>query len=177
MTKRRTTLAVLDARVEARAAATRAAHPSWPCAEGCDHCCRSLPSLPLVSEPEYDRLALAIDALPPEESAGVLARLRETPSGGPLVCPMLATESGACMVYDARPVACRSYGFYTERDAALCCSKVLDAVASFTDEGSPPVIWGNGQALADDLSALGGARSLRAWLAERPPRCASRRGG
>lgn len=119
----------------------------------------------MISEPEWARLSRALSELSPEERDTVLTRAEDAPESGPLVCPMLDRERGACMVYDARPVACRSYGFYTERDAALCCSKVLDAVAMFEQEGTPPVVWGNGEALADDLRALGPARSLRDWLA------------
>jgi Fe-S-cluster containining protein len=78
---------------------------------------------------------------------------------GRVTCPLLS-ENGSCRIYDARPIACRSYGFYTERDAGLHCERVLDALAPELDQ----VVWGNGEALARELDALGEARPLDRWL-------------
>jgi Fe-S-cluster containining protein len=158
---RKVSLAVLDALVEERAARTRAEHPWWPCAEGCDTCCRSLPTQPVVTRDEWERLSAAIDTLSTPVRDRVRARIRDghvTPSR---VCPMLDEARGACLVYDARPVACRTYGFYAERDAGLHCEKVTRAVA----EQGADVVWGNGEAVAAELRGLGEARTLGAWLA------------
>lgn len=152
-------LPVIDAKVSERAAAIKRTFPFWPCAKGCDHCCRSLPHLPLVSAPEWERLTSAIEALPTATRAAVLARIRE-PAHGKVICPLLDRERGACLVYEARPVVCRSYGFYSERDAGLHCNRVTEAVHAHEAD----VIWGNGESLAAELDALGEARSLAAWL-------------
>lgn len=162
MSNGRLTLPVLDARIEARAAATRDAHPWWPCAEGCDHCCRSLPHLPTITRAEWERLRDTTARLRPDVQDEIRARTASAPSVGPLTCPMLDRERGACLVYDARPVACRTYGFYTERDAGLHCNRVTKAVDENAADG--PVIWGNGEAIAEDMKAFGEIASLREWM-------------
>ena len=69
---------------------------------------------------------------------------------------MLDTESRACLIYEARPVACRTYGFYVERDAVLGCSRI-EAVA----REQADILWGNHEAIAD---RLGPTRDLSDWL-------------
>ena len=155
-------LHVLDARIQARCDAIREAHPAWPCGPGCDACCRALPHLPRISEPEWARLRAAIAAMPDEARARVEARVREAPPTGPLTCPLLDRDAGACLVYGARPLACRTYGFYTERDAGLHCAKVTRFAEERAAEGAP-VVWGNGEAHAADADAHGEPRSLADW--------------
>jgi uncharacterized protein len=162
-------LVLIDERVEGRARATREAFGGrWPCARGCDHCCRSLPHLPEVTEPEWTRIADGIDALPEQVRLGVLRRVHEEEGReGPrrnVVCPMLDEVEGACLVYEARPVACRTYGFYTERDASLACSIVMSAVADH-EARDEAMMWGNGEAIAQDLAAFGERASIATWLA------------
>jgi Fe-S-cluster containining protein len=152
-------LTVLDDRIQARCDAARVAHPWWPCSEGCDDCCRSLPRLPEISAAEWERLAPAIDALRPDVRALVVERALAS-QVAPVTCPLLDRERGRCLVYEARPIACRTYGFYTERDAGLHCDKVTRAVAASSDD----VVWGNGEAIAADLRAFGEPVSLREWL-------------
>jgi Fe-S-cluster containining protein len=168
--KNRVRLSVLDARIEARARATREAHPYWPCAEGCDACCRSLPHLPTISRDEWERLRDALLALPAPMRAEIVRRTR-APQVAPVTCPMLDRERGACLVYEARPIACRTYGFYTERDAGLYCERVSRAVeanAPAEDADAKPVIWGNGEAIAYELRSLGEPVSLREWIGDLP---------
>lgn len=162
MTAARVTLPVLDARIEARARATREAHPWWPCAKGCDLCCRSLPRLPEISAPEWERLREALSRLDARRIGEITSRIRSAPAEGPLTCPMLDRDQGACLVYDARPVACRTYGFYTDRDAGLHCGEVLWRVEERA--GDDPVVWGNGEAIAEDVRSFGEPVSLRDWL-------------
>lgn len=154
-------LAALDARVAARTEATRAEHPWWPCAAGCDDCCRSLPSLPTITEPEWLRLADAIAALGPEVATALRARIAAGSGPAPVTCPLLDPAAGTCLVYAARPIACRTYGFYAERDAGLHCDKVTRAVALHEDA---EIVWGNGEAIAEDLRPLGPLRPLDEWL-------------
>jgi Fe-S-cluster containining protein len=158
----RVTLPLLDARIDARAQATRAAHAWWPCAEGCDHCCRSLPRLPVITRAEWERLREALATLPADVQDGVRARTLEVREATPVICPMLDRSRGSCLVYGARPIACRTYGFYTERDAGLHCNKVSDAVDEHAGEG--PVLWGNGEAIAADMKSFGEAASLVEWI-------------
>lgn len=156
-------LPILDAEVERRARATHEAHPWWPCAEGCSQCCRSLPHLPEISEPEWRRLHAAIDALAADVRALVGERIRGAEGAPrPVTCPLLERTRGVCLVYEARPIACRTYGFYADREAGLCCDKVTDAVAAHEGEGEP-MVWGNGDAIERDLATLGEKRSLAVW--------------
>ena len=162
-TQPRVFLPVLDGRIEARARATREAHPFWPCAEGCDACCRSLPHLPTITRAEWARLRDALLALPEPTRAEIVRRAR-APQATPVTCPMLDRTRGACLVYEARPIACRTYGFYTERDAGLHCEHVTRAIA---EHGvADQVIWGNGEAIARELRPLGEPESLRELVEE-----------
>ncbi len=77
---------------------------------------------------------------------------------------MLDEDRGACTVYAARPIACRTYGFYTERDAGLHCDRVTRAVEAHASDGSPPILWGNGEAIAEDMRTLGELASLAEWM-------------
>lgn len=155
-------LPVLDQAIDERVNATRAEHAFWPCAKGCDLCCRSLPVLPTISRVEWERLEEALLALEAVARADFVRRVREAPAKGPLTCPVLDRASGACRTYEARPIACRTYGYYTERDGGLHCGIVTEAVAAHEAE----VVWGNGEAVARTLRELGEARSLAAWLDE-----------
>ena len=76
-----------------------------------------------------------------------------------MICPLLDAESGTCLVYEARPIACRAYGFYAERGDVLGCSQI----ESLSRE-SPDVVWGNHAALADRMRNPGPAKELSAWL-------------
>jgi Fe-S-cluster containining protein len=146
--------------VHLRAREIAAAHPDWPCRKGCDDCCRSLASVPLVTRSEWERIAAALDALPAPAAEAARRRIEASASAArPVVCPLLDTANGACLVYDARPVACRAYGFYAERDSVLGCLRI----GSIATE-SPDVVWGNHAALEDRLRALGPAAPLPAWL-------------
>jgi len=77
----------------------------------------------------------------------------------PVVCPLLDLDSGTCLVYQARPVACRAYGFYAEGESVLGCSRIESVAAD-----SPEVIWGNHRMLEDELHCLGPAAELAEWL-------------
>ena len=138
-----------------------AAHWDWPCRKACDECCRSLAAVPLVSEAEWRAIGEAIAALPATLAEMVRARIRE--SAGmtrPVVCPLLDVDGGLCLIYEARPVACRAYGFYAGREGVRGCSRI-EAVS----REAPDVIWGNHAALEASLGALGRAAELHVWLA------------
>jgi Fe-S-cluster containining protein len=117
----------------------------WPCRKGCDGCCRSLSRQPVLSEAEWLLLA-------PRLTAQMRQRIVEFADSK--VCPLL--EDGTCSVYDVRPVACRTYGFYVDREGGLYCS-VIDGLGK-------DVVWGNGEAVERRLDAMGPRRSLNEWV-------------
>lgn len=159
-------LAVLDEAIDARAGAIRDGHPGWPCRAGCDLCCRSLPTLPTMSEPEWDRVRDAIVALPSDVREAIRARVREVPKQAPVVCPLLDRERGQCLVYEARPVACRTYGFFADREAGLHCEHVSRFVDSRAE--SEVVVWGNGEAIHHAMRGFGEPQPLSTWLDRDP---------
>ena len=147
----------IQQQVHHRVAAIASAHPAWPCHKGCDDCCRSLASEPLVSEAEWQRVAQAIDALP--NASQLRERIRATAGQPrPVTCALLDPDTGACLIYDARPIACRTYGFYAERDKVLGCHRI-EAIAQ-----DPTILCGNHAAIEAEVVALGPARPFSAWL-------------
>lgn len=132
----------------------------WPCRKGCDECCRKLAVAPRISRAEWESLAAALDVLPSEVAEAARGRIRESAGAAlPMVCPLLDRESGACLVYEGRPVACRAYGFYAARDGVYGCGQI-EAIA----ETGPAVVWGNHAALEEQLTALGEVREIPEWL-------------
>jgi Fe-S-cluster containining protein len=65
----------------------------------------------------------------------------------------------ACLIYEARPVACRAYGFYAEREKVLGCSRIEALSREASD-----VVWGNHAALEARTNELGAAAPLSKWL-------------
>jgi len=147
-------LRVLDdeaARVAARALAQ---HPDWPCRRGCDECCRHLARPLELTGAEWARVEEGLAGLAEEARARVLDRVRQL-AGPPYACPFL--EAGACLIYDHRPIACRTYGFYADREAGLYCGQILTRV----DSGEyADVVWGNQSAVEARLDEAGGRSSL-----------------
>lgn len=134
-------LKVLDDDVEARVTAIRQEHPDWPCAAGCSACCRALAAPMALTEAEWIRLERTMEALP--DRANVRARLSEWTADVPdaRTCKFLDTKQGLCRVYAARPVDCRTYGYYVAADGeGRWCGQIqarpdLDAVV-WGHEGS-----------------------------------------
>ncbi|HVV47965.1 MAG TPA: YkgJ family cysteine cluster protein [Bryobacteraceae bacterium] len=150
----------IQERVRARTEEIAAAHGNWPCRKGCDDCCRRLASVPRVTRDEWLLMESAIDALPPGIAAVLRERIRDSARNTrPVICPLLDPDTGACLIYTARPVACRSYGFYAERDKVLGCHRIETLARESQD-----VIWGNHESLEERLAHLGPARELFEWL-------------
>lgn len=149
-------LVVIDAMVAGRCAATTAAILDWPCRAGCADCCRSLAQLPSLAVAEWERLEAAV---PAAQQAAVAQRVREqlARGQGPYTCPWLDPSSDRCLVYEARPVACRTYGFYVERDKGLYCSRIEQRVAAGELD---QVVWGNQVTVDEQLDAIGPRVSL-----------------
>lgn len=123
--------------IDARVQSVRDDHPDWQCSKGCDTCCRQLADIP--------------------RNTAALAEQKTRP----VVCPMLDQASGACPVYAHRPVACRTYGFYVQRDRGMYCGDIETRVAA----GSlADVVWGNHDAVDQQLSGQGESRLLTEWL-------------
>ena len=85
--------------------------------------------------------------VPPEVAGRIAEALLQ--SQGPYICPWLDRPSGRCLVYEARPLACRTYGFYVERGRGLYCHKIEKRVETGEMDA---VVWGNHDAI---LSAQG----------------------
>ncbi len=155
-------LHVIQEEVRRRVDEIASTHGNWPCRKGCDECCRRLAAAPQVTEQEWRLISAAMNALPARAAEAIRQRIRDSAGASrPVVCPLLDTNSGTCLVYEARPVACRAYGFYAEREAVLGCSRI-----EATGEQSPDIVWGNHAALEERLRLLGPAAELSAWLTE-----------
>ena len=159
-----TKLQSLHADIDARAHHIREGHPDWPCAKGCDSCCRQLARLPQLTSTEWELLRPALAALPPDQIERIRRNMDAvaTQNSAPVVCPLLDEASGACPVYAQRPVACRTYGFYMQRGIGLYCQEIKAGV----DRGElAEVVWGNQDAIDRSLAESGETRALDAWFA------------
>jgi Fe-S-cluster containining protein len=104
-------------------------------------------------------VSAAIDALPEQTGELVRRRIRESATAErPVICPLLDREAGACLIYEARPVACRAYGFYAERELVLGCERIKRMGREL-----PNVVWGNHTALEEELRGLGEQATLAEW--------------
>jgi Fe-S-cluster containining protein len=158
-----TLLAQLHLDIEARVQSIRGEHPDWRCGKGCDRCCHRLSEVPPLTAEEWHWLQEGLTALTHERLAEVrrdLAALADQPSR-PLLCPLLDRSTGACSVYAQRPVACRTYGFYVQRDKGLYCQEIEARVA---DGLMADVVWGNHEAIEHWLTSLGETRALTEWF-------------
>jgi Fe-S-cluster containining protein len=149
----------IQATVHARTEAILSTHAAWPCRKGCDECCRRLASVPRISREEWQSISATLDTLPPDTADLVRRRIHAAASASrPIVCPLLDAGTGSCLVYEARPIACRAYGFYAERESVLGCNRIASLA-----EQHPNVIWGNHAALEEQLRSLGDTSELWEW--------------
>ncbi|PKO56910.1 MAG: zinc/iron-chelating domain-containing protein [Betaproteobacteria bacterium HGW-Betaproteobacteria-21] len=153
----------LHAQVDARVRAIRADRPEWLCAKGCAGCCRQLAQVPQLTAAEWSLLQEGLAALAPERLADIRRDIAALAGqrARPVVCPLLDAATNACLVYAQRPVACRTYGFYVQRDLGLYCHDIESIVAS---GGLADVVWGNHDAIDHQLAALGETRALTEWF-------------
>ena len=160
-------LRILHADIETRCRSLMEQHPDWPCRKGCADCCRRLAALPSLTEPEWELLNHGLSALPPpvqEEIRLRLQRIASSNSGPPFPCPFLDDAAGACLVYEHRPLACRTYGFYIERDKGLYCAQILERVERGDFAGA---VWGNACALDARAGTLGPRLDLKTAVSSR----------
>ena len=98
------TYAALAARVDAFFARVMASHPGqMQCRRGCFACCH--PHLHLVAY-EWRRVRAAVLALDPMTRTAIAARAADPKATH---CALLDAD-GACTVWQARPMVCRSHG-------------------------------------------------------------------
>lgn len=158
-------LQALHASIEARVESIRSQHPDWLCRQGCEGCCHRLADIPRLTEAEWALLAEGLAALPET----VLQNIRHEvaalsgQASRPVVCPLLDRATGSCRVYLQRPIACRTYGFYVQRDKGLYCK---DIEAQVDGGALNDVVWGNQDAVDRQLKNAGEVRELTLWFAD-----------
>ncbi|MBS1197813.1 MAG: hypothetical protein H6R18_1598 [Proteobacteria bacterium] len=157
------TLSQLHADIDARVQAIREAHPEWLCGKGCDGCCRKLAEIPQLTMAEWRLLQEGLAALPLQrlQEIGRVMSALVGQNSHPIVCPLLNQSTNVCPVYAQRPVACRTYGFYIQRELGLYCNEIESRVA---DGALADVVWGNHDAIDQRLASLGEARALTTWF-------------
>ena len=158
-----TALPQLHADIDARVQTIRESRPDWLCGKGCDRCCRRLSEVPRLSSAEWTLLQDGLETLSQEHRQKVswdISILAEQKCR-PIVCPLLDQLTGACMVYAQRPVACRTYGFYVQRELGLYCQDIESRVADGT---LADVVWGNHDAIDYCLGGLGETLTLTEWF-------------
>jgi Fe-S-cluster containining protein len=158
-------LTELHGDIDQRVDAIRAEHPDWLCRSGCEGCCHRLAEIPQLTAAEWALLQAGLSELPEALLQGIrqnVEALAEQQSR-PIVCPMLNQETGTCRVYLYRPTACRTYGFYVQRDKGLYCKDI----EAHVDIGAlDNVVWGNQDAIDQQLKFTGETRELTAWFAD-----------
>ncbi|MBK7646743.1 MAG: YkgJ family cysteine cluster protein [Betaproteobacteria bacterium] len=151
--------------IDRRVHSIRENNADWLCGKGCDNCCKRLADVPQLTAAEWDLLREGLAGLPTERLQEIrreIVTLTDS-TARPVICPLLDRTTGACPVYLHRPVACRTYGFYMQRDLGLFCRDIENLVA----EGAlSNVVWGNHDAIDQRLASLGESRPLTAWFAD-----------
>lgn len=158
-------LTELHVDIDARVENIREGHADWLCGKGCDSCCKRLAEVPQLTAAEWDLLREGLAGLAPDHLQAIRGEIAALAASTtrPIVCPLLDRATGACPVYLHRPVACRTYGFYMQRDLGLFCQDIEKQVA---DGALPNVVWGNHDAIDHRLASLGESRPLTAWFAD-----------
>ena len=158
----------LHLEIDTRVGRIREQHADWLCGKGCDNCCRRLAEVPQLTATEWGLLREGLNTLAPaqlEEISQKMAALAGQTTR-PLTCPLLDQATGACPVYAQRPVACRTYGFYVQRELGLYCHDIESAVAK---SELADIVWGNHDHIDLRLSDFGERRPLTAWFAAGKP--------
>lgn len=159
------TLTELQADIDKRVERIRADQPGWLCRSGCDGCCRRLAEIPQLTAAEWALLRDGLSRLPQDVQQticqNVAALVEQTTR--PVVCPLLDQSAGTCRVYFHRPIACRTYGYYVQRDKGLYCKDIEDQAENGTLND---VVWGNHDAIDQQLKCIGETRDLTLWFAD-----------
>ncbi|HEY9850706.1 MAG TPA: YkgJ family cysteine cluster protein [Leptolyngbyaceae cyanobacterium] len=150
-------LLALEESIEVRVQDIRASRDWWPCRRGCDRCCRQLAQPPELSLQEWVRIDEAVAALPASIRAEIeqkidklLVEIAENTVSSQVVCPYLDEREGACRIYEARPIACRTYGYFVARDGNDYCQIIENELSSRTDTATN-IIWGNAESIRHEI--------------------------
>jgi Fe-S-cluster containining protein len=157
------TLTELHDDIDERVSAIRLENPDWLCKMGCDGCCHRLAQIPELTIAEWTLFREGFATLSDEKQQEIRQNVATLSSQSPrsIVCPMLDKAAGACLIYAYRPVACRTYGFYVERDKGLYCHDIELRV----EQGElNNVVWGNHDTVNRHLDKLGDKRNLVEWF-------------
>jgi Fe-S-cluster containining protein len=157
------TLTELHDDIDERVSAIRLENPDWLCKMGCDGCCHRLAQIPELTLAEWTLFREGFATLSDEKQQEIRQNVATLSSQSPrsIVCPMLDKAAGACLIYAYRPVACRTYGFYVERDKGLYCHDIELRV----EQGElNNVVWGNHDTVNRHLDKLGDKRNLVEWF-------------
>lgn len=157
------TLTELHDDIDVRVHAIRLENPDWLCKMGCDGCCHRLAQIPQLTREEWTLLREGLATLSDEKQQEIRQNVATLSLQSPrlIVCPMLDKAAGACLIYAYRPVACRTYGFYVERDRGLYCHDIELRV----EQGElNNVVWGNHDTVNRHLDKLGDKRNLVEWF-------------
>lgn len=173
MSEVRPLLHSLDESIDARVAAIRAERDWWPCRRGCDSCCRQLAHPPELSPAEWERVDAAVaklsapmQALVGQRIDALLQQIAEQTLSLAVVCPYLDEQEGACRIYESRPIACRTYGFFVARDHDQYCEQIETEVNHHRDEA---IVWGNGESIRQKVERLSGTPiSFEGHYGDRP---------
>jgi len=156
-----TKLAQLHVDIDMRVQTILEDRSDWLCTKGCDRCCRQLAEVPQLTPAEWDLLQEGLQGLTTERLQEISNNMAALSQSRPITCPMLDLAAGTCPVYAQRPVACRTYGFYAQRDKGLYCNDIETRV----DDGTwADVVWGNHDAIDQQLAELGESRALTDWF-------------
>ena len=131
------------------------------CRKGCDECCRHLS----LFHVEGAALAEALGNRPAAQAASIRRRARQSSVDGP--CPLL--DDGACLLYEARPIICRTHGLpllirLDGEQQVDCCPKNFRGVDSLP---TPALI--NLEVLNATLATINALFVAEAFAGE-PPR-------
>jgi len=158
-------LTQLHADIDKRVELIRSEHPDWLCRSGCEGCCHRLADIPQLTEAEWVLLREGLSALPQELVRNIYEEIAAlgNQQTRPIVCPLLDQSTGTCRVYFHRPIACRTYGFYVQRNKGLYCK---DIEAQVESGALGDVVWGNHDAIDQKLRCTGEVRELTQWVAD-----------
>ena len=114
-------LTELHTDIDTRVEQIRSEHPDWLCRSGCEGCCHRLAEIPQLTTAEWTLLREGLLLLPEDllQTIGQNVAALAEQQTRPIVCPLLDQSTGTCRVYFYRPTACRTYGFYVQRDKGL----------------------------------------------------------
>lgn len=151
----------LDERIESTVQTIRADREWWPCRRGCDHCCRHLAHPPELSVAEWARVDAALAMLPAsvqvaieQQIESLLQQIVEKTLSSPVVCPYLNQQEGSCYIYDSRPIICRTYGFFVDREHDLYCQQIETEVSKHEEDA---IVWGNAAVIGNEIERISGA--------------------